>query len=121
MTDSRNDLSRTTLAVLFIGGLIAASLWILLPFLAALIWAAMIVVSTWPMLRKAQKRLWGRRWLAVCTMMIGLLLVFILPLGLAIGTIAENADEITVLAKKVASFELPRAPEWLAKIPLIGD
>ena len=44
-TDPR-DLTRTTLAVLFIGVLIAASFWVLRPFLPALIWATMIVVAT---------------------------------------------------------------------------
>ena len=35
----RSDVARITLAVLFIGGLIAGTLWILAPFLAAFIWA----------------------------------------------------------------------------------
>src|SRR3989338_7209626 len=77
MSETRHDLTRTTLAVLFIGGLLLASFWIMQPFLAALIWAGMIVVSTWPLMRRAQGCLWGRRWLAVSVMMLGLLLVFI--------------------------------------------
>jgi len=35
MTSQRPELARTTLSVLFIGALIAGSLWILSPFLAA--------------------------------------------------------------------------------------
>jgi predicted PurR-regulated permease PerM len=121
MNPPQHDLTRTTLAVLFTGGLIVAAFWILQPFLAALIWATMIVVSTWPMMRRAQRRLWGRRWLAVSAMMLGLLLTFILPLGLAIGTIAERADDIAALGKRLANFQLPHAPAWLGNIPLIGD
>jgi predicted PurR-regulated permease PerM len=121
MSEPRGDLSRTTLAVLFIGGLIFASFWIMRPFLAPLIWATMIVVSTWPLMRRAQTRLWGRRSLAVITMMFGLLLVFIVPLALAIGTIVEHADDIVALAKKVAGFHLPPPPEWLGRLPLVGD
>jgi predicted PurR-regulated permease PerM len=121
MNASQRDLTRTTLAVLFTGGLILAAFWILQPFLAALIWAAMIVVSTWPVMRRAQRRLWGRRWLAVTAMILGLLLVFILPLALAIGTIAERAGDIAALVKKLANFQLPHAPDWLGNIPLIGD
>ena len=52
----RNDLTRTVLAILIIGGLIVGSLWILRPFMAATIWAAMIVVTTWPILRMLQAR-----------------------------------------------------------------
>ena len=51
MTEPRNDLTRTVLSILFIGGLIAASVWILRPFLGATIWAIMIVVATWPLLQ----------------------------------------------------------------------
>ena len=36
MTTQRPDLGRITLSVLFIGGLIAGSLWILSPFLGRL-------------------------------------------------------------------------------------
>jgi fatty acid desaturase len=43
------EMARPTLAVLFLCVLIAASLWILRPFLPALIWATMVVVATWPL------------------------------------------------------------------------
>ena len=46
----QRDLTRTLLGAIFIGALIVASLWILRPFLAAAIWATMIVVATWPVL-----------------------------------------------------------------------
>ena len=43
----RTELAKTTLGVLFIGGLIVGSLWILTPFLPAFVWATMVVVATW--------------------------------------------------------------------------
>ena len=121
MSEPRPDLARTTLAVLFIGGLIVASLWILRPFLAALIWAAMIVVTTWPMLHRVQARLWQRRWLAVCAMSLALLLLFVVPLALAIATIVEHAEDIVELGKRLAEAKLPPPPDWLGKLPLIGE
>lgn len=121
MSESRRDLARTTLGVLFIGGLILASFWIIRPFLAPLIWATMIVVATWPLLRSAQSRLWGSRALAVMVMMLALLLVFVVPLTLAIGTIAQNADQIVDFGKKLAGFQLPPPPDWLRSLPLLGD
>ena len=48
MTDPKRDLTRTTLALLFLGALILASLWILKPFIPAIVWATMIVIATWP-------------------------------------------------------------------------
>jgi predicted PurR-regulated permease PerM len=120
MNTLRRDLTRTMLAVLAIGGLIAASLWILRPFLPALIWATMIVVATWPLMLHAQQRLWARRSLAVMVMTIALLLVFVVPFSLAIGTIAANSEEIVGWTKSLATIKLPPPPDWIHTVPLIG-
>ena len=66
--------------MIFLGALIVASFWILRPFLAAAIWATMIVVATWPVMLWFQARLWRRRRaLAVAAMTLILLLVFVVP------------------------------------------
>src|SRR5574340_83603 len=94
MTNTPRDLTRTVLAVLSIGMLIAASFWIVRPFLPAVIWATMIVVASWPLMLRVQARLWGSRALAVTVMTLALLFVLIVPLALAVGTIVSNADEM---------------------------
>src|ERR1700748_737374 len=85
-----SELTRTTLAVLFVGGLIATSFWILWPFLPALIWATTLVVATWPIMLHVQAHLWRKRSLAVAVMTIALLVIFVLPFWLAITTITEH-------------------------------
>lgn len=120
MTTSQRDLTRTTLAVLCILGLIVASFWILRPFLPALIWATMIVVATWPLMLRVQATLWGRRSLAVTVMTIALLLVFVVPFSLAIGTIVANSDEIVGWAQSLGTLKLPAPPDWLGALPLVG-
>jgi predicted PurR-regulated permease PerM len=119
---SSPDLTRTTLAVLFIGLLIAACLWILQPFIGATIWATMIVVATWPAMLRVQRRLWGRRSLAVLVMTLALLLLFVAPLTMAVGTIVGNVDTIAGWVHVVTAWELPAtAPTWLAGLPVVGD
>jgi predicted PurR-regulated permease PerM len=59
------ELARIMLLVITIGLLLVSSLWILTPFIGALAWATMIVVSTWPILLKVQQSAGGRRWVAV--------------------------------------------------------
>ena len=120
MTDNRHDLARTTLGILFIVALAGASLWILYPFLPALIWATMLVIATWPVMLRVQSWLWNSRALAVALMSVLLLLVFVLPLWLAISTIVENSDRIVGWAASVRSMHLP-PPSWLVGLPLIGD
>ena len=119
--EGRSDLTRTTLAVLFVAGLIAACFWILRPFLPAVIWATTLVVATWPVMLRVQHRLWNRRGLAVAVMTLALLLVFVVPFWLAITTIIDNFDRIVEWGTSLKSFKLPPPPQWLAAIPLFGD
>jgi predicted PurR-regulated permease PerM len=115
-----SELTRTTLAVLFVGGLIAASFWILWPFLPAIIWATTLVVATWPIMLHVQQRLWHKRGLAVAVMTIALLVIFVLPFWLAITTITQHFDRIAGWAASLTSFELPPPPHWLAGLPFFG-
>ena len=115
------DLTRTTLGVLFIGALIVAALWVLRPFLAPTIWATMIVVSTWPLMLWFEARLWRRRSLAVLVMSLLILMLLVVPLMLAIGTIVRHADDIVAQAAMISGFQLPPPPPWVASLPMIGE
>jgi predicted PurR-regulated permease PerM len=115
------DLTRTTFAVLFIGALIAATLWILRPFLGPIIWATMVVVASWPVMLHVQRILWGRRWLAVLVMSLALLLLFVVPLVGAIVTIVGNADQLVDWARLATTWRPGDAPpQWLRELPLVG-
>lgn len=117
--DVRRDLTRTTFAVLFMVGLIAACFWILRPFIPALIWATMIVVATWPLLVRLQRTFGGSRKLAVTTMIALLLVIVIAPLVLAVSTIADQADRLSDI--KVAELRIPAPPDWIRGVPAIGE
>jgi len=120
MKGGQVDLTRDTLAVVFLFALIAASVWILLPFLGAILWATMIVVPTWPVLLKLQGWMKGRRWLAVTTMTLLLSAVFLVPLSIGIGTLISSFDEIASRAMSLSTLSLPSPPEWLVHVPVVG-
>src|SRR3979409_780729 len=92
------DLTRITLVVLIIGVLLAGSLWTLLPFLGALLWATTIVVATWPLMLRVQRLAGGRRLMATAVMTGVMLAVFIVPFWLAIGALLGGAAEGVELA-----------------------
>jgi predicted PurR-regulated permease PerM len=121
MTTVRQDLTRTLLSVICLLVLIAGSLWILRPFLGAGVWATMLVVTTWPILKFLEARFGNRRGPAVAVMTVALLLLLVIPLWIAISTIAGYTDEVAAIAKRVAETGLPDPPAWLAKIPIVGD
>ena len=120
-TDIRRDLARNTLAILCILGLIGLSLWVLRPFLAATVWATMIVVSTWPLFKSLELRLGNRRLLAIILMSLGMLLLLILPLWLAVDTISGHSAQLTAAGKALAENGLPLPPDWVAGLPVVGE
>ena len=115
-----HDITRTILQVLFIGILIGAGGWILLPFITSIIWAAMIVISTWPLMLKVQSRLRDRRSLATLVMTLSLLMVVFLPLLSAVLSIVGHADEIVGRVRSLTTLSVPSPPEWLGRIPMAG-
>lgn len=117
---ARRDVTRTILAVLLIVILIAASFWILRPFLLSIVWAVMIVVATWPAMLGLQARL-HRRSFAVAIMSAAMVLVFVVPLVLAIEALVAHADTIMQWTTKLAALAIPSPPEWLSRVPLVGS
>jgi predicted PurR-regulated permease PerM len=126
MTESQpavtgHDLARSTLAVVFIALLIAGSLWVLAPFLAALIWATTIVVATWPVMRRLERAFGGRRSLAVASMTLAIVAVLIVPLVAGINAIFGLGDEARALIARLRDSVVPAAPAWLAGLPIVGE
>ena len=119
--EGRGELARVLLAVLFIGTLIAASLWVLRPFLGAFIWAVMVVIPTWHLMLGVERWAGGRRWAAAAVMSGVLLLVLLVPLFGAIGTILTHLDDFGRWAKQLQEFKLPPPPAWLAGLPIVGE
>jgi predicted PurR-regulated permease PerM len=117
---STHDLTRSTLGVLFVVALIFFCGWIVLPFLSATIWATMIVISTWPLLIRLQSKLRGRRGFATAVMTGVMLLVLVIPLGLAFGALAGNMDTIVAKVHSLRTLQLPPPPDWVARIPIKG-
>jgi predicted PurR-regulated permease PerM len=116
----RQDIGRITLTVLFIGGLLVTSVWIMLPFLPAILWATTLVLATWPLLLSVQRHVGNRRWIAVLVMTLAVLLVLIVPLWAAVSTLVTHIDEIGDMVRTILQLKVPPPPEWLAGIPVVG-
>ena len=116
----KGDLARTVLGVLFLGLLLAATVWILKPFILALVWATMIAVATWPMLLGAQKHLRNSRALAVLIMSLGMLVILILPIVMGVATILKHIGKIKEWIRGLEANGLPAIPDWLANLPMVG-
>jgi predicted PurR-regulated permease PerM len=114
------DLARVTFQLLALGVLLASSFWILRPFLVAFTWATTIVVATWPLLKRTQAWLGGRRSLAVAAMTIVLLLVLVVPLYAAITAVVARAPQIRDWSEQLAALAIPPPPAWVERFPGIA-
>ncbi|MDT8440532.1 MAG: AI-2E family transporter YdiK [Desulfuromonadales bacterium] len=118
---ARGELIRNTVVIFMVSAMAASCLWILRPFLPALVWSATIVIATWPLMSRIQTEFGGRRRAAVAVMIGLLLLVFVIPFALAVGTIVDNAPKIAAFGKQLSALGIPTPPEWLGSLPLIGQ
>jgi predicted PurR-regulated permease PerM len=114
------DITRIVLLVLLIGLLLVGSFWTLLPFLGALIWAATIAIATWPALLFVQQKMGGRRAVAVTAMIVAILLVFILPLAIAVRSVVASAGHSPAVMQDFIVRGLGEPPHWIEQLPVIG-
>lgn len=114
------ELFRRTISLLTIGLLVVGSFLVLFAFLPAMVWAATIVVSTWPLLLRLEKRFDGRRGPAVAVMTGSIIVLIIIPVLAMVLVIADHTDDVTRITQALAASGLPDAPAWTAKIPVVG-
>jgi predicted PurR-regulated permease PerM len=91
------------------------------PFLAALLFAAVLCLSTWPAFRLVRDRLGGRSALAALLFALGMLFAIALPVALAAnGLIAHSAQAIDLVRGFIdrGPFQLP---SWLTGLPVVGS
>lgn len=101
--------------------LVAGCLLVLQPFVTALLSAAILCFSTWPVYLRIEQRLGGRRSLAALSMTLLLILVVVLPIALLALTLADNVSALIEQTRGFFSDGLPNPPDWVANLPLVGE
>lgn len=101
--------------------LIVGCLTVLQPFLMAILWAAILVATTWPVLRLLDRATGDRRTLSALLMTLAATLVLLAPfLILSLG-IADNARELAAATRTLLKQGLPDLPQWVRSVPFVGD
>ncbi|MEI8362055.1 MAG: AI-2E family transporter [Betaproteobacteria bacterium] len=112
-----NQITRISLIALLIIG--CAS--VLRPFMAAILFAAIICLFTWPLYHRVWQSLGKRDTLAAIVMTLLLLIALILPMAYLAANLAESAAMLLNEMEKVFHNLQPLAPDWVRSLPLIGD
>jgi predicted PurR-regulated permease PerM len=118
---SKRDLTQITVSVVLILLMAVGSIWVFMPFMAALIWASIIVISTYNFMLKLQKLLWNKKGLAVTVMVLIILMVILVPVIVVVGTIVTNMSEISGWFGSLSELQLQSAPDWMTGIPVVGS
>jgi predicted PurR-regulated permease PerM len=100
--------------------LLAGCLFVLRPFVSALLWAVILSVSSWPVYRRLLGWLGNRSTLAAFAMTLGMVLTVLLPFVIVGITLADNVNQLTDATKHWVEKGPPAPPEWLAKVPVVG-
>lgn len=96
-------------------------LLVLRPFLSALLWAAILVFSTWPAYRFVRERLrLSPSWAALAMVVVEFLLLG-LPLVYAAPTSRQEVDGLRTSVQRLLTDGLPGLGDWLARLPLVGE
>lgn len=90
------------------------------PFLAATLWAGILVMSTWKPYLYLVRVLRGRRALAALTMMLALCCFILLPIVMAASDFSSAASEWSIQLHSAFSNGWPALPQWLISIPIAG-
>jgi predicted PurR-regulated permease PerM len=101
--------------------LAAGCVWVLRPFLSALLWAAILVSSTWPIHARLERLLGGRRTLGAALMVATAAALFLLPLVAMGSRLAAEVPQIAALVSKWMENGPPQPPSWVVTLPVVGE
>jgi predicted PurR-regulated permease PerM len=107
--------------VLGIVALIAGCGVVLRPFLSAVVWAAIICFSTWPIYSRLEKWLYGKRTLAATCMTLIIALVIVIPFVFFGMKLVHSVTHFVPMMKIRIQQGVPALPEWIGKIPIVGE
>ena len=116
--EQRQGRNYTRIAIVVL--LTLGCLYVLRPFLAAILFAACVVISSWPLYLRLQHAMRGHRTLAALTMTLSLTLLVIIPLSMvAYNLVDDVARGFTELRTAIEHREL-MPPSWVRELPLVG-
>src|SRR5664280_158816 len=120
MNELRSKLERNLGRIVLLV-LLAGCLLVLRPFVSELLWAVVLSVSSWPIYRRLLAFLGNRRALAAFLMMLAMVLIVLLPFVIVGLTLADNVNQLTDATKRWIENGPPAPPDWLAKVPVVGQ
>ena len=95
--------------------------YVLQPFLGAILFAGVLVFSTWPLFVRLQEQVGGRAWVAALILVFIMVLALAVPVALAAQSLVVHSPEVV---ERVRTFIDNRTvielPEFVRDLPMLG-
>jgi predicted PurR-regulated permease PerM len=109
----------TALALLLISALVAATFWVLLPFVGVLTYAVILATATAGLFDRMVVLLGGRRLAAFSFGAIAAAITLV-PLIYLCFSVVSHVDVVEAWLREASSRGIPNLPEWISSLPLLG-
>jgi predicted PurR-regulated permease PerM len=101
--------------------LLIGCFYVLRPFLAAILFACAVTISSWPLYLMLVRRLKGRRTVAAAILTLSLVLLIIVPVALLSYNVADDIGRLYDQIRHAIDAGELAPPAWLRGIPLVGE
>ncbi len=116
-----SDMVQPLLGLVLLIAIVLAVLAIMAPFMAAIIWAVILVSATWKPFQWLSARLGNRDTLAATLIVSALLLFILVPLLVASVDFAQQLTHLARTIPEQVQAGLPELPNWVSGLPLVGE
>jgi predicted PurR-regulated permease PerM len=113
----RHSIDRA-LALVALSLIIVGCFLVLRPFLTAILWAAILAITLYPLYERLLKRM--RPWVAALVAVALIAAGLIAPFAIVGVEIADNAERVGAWIRGVIQAGPPDPPAWLADVPVVG-
>ena len=94
---------------------------VLWPFLSAILWAAVICFSTWPIYTKCERAVGGYKALAAAMMTLLVVLVLVAPFAVMVAALADSVGSLITGTIRILEQGPPAPPRWVEGLPVVGE
>ncbi len=113
-------LAERVLMGLLLGGIAVGCVLVLYPFFSSILWAGILVFTTWPVAEWVRRKLRVGHGGAAVIMVTLTAVVIVLPLAAAAPTSASDVAHLRAIVEAALRAGLPESPGWVFAIPLFG-
>lgn len=116
-----NETTRTNARIAIVVLIAIGAAWVLMPFVAALLFAAILCLTTWPVFAWIEARVGGRATPAALLTTLVLAAAVLLPMSYLAATVADAVTQLLSILRAWFTEGEAAPPGWLTSLPLLGE